>query len=192
MKKLFVLVLVCLVVSGVSAQPLKIGVKGGLTFLSTDAVSKISTDNRIKSKDVGFTVGVVSRFTIPVIGIYAQPELVYNYAKYNVYRMDDARKLTYNNLELPVLFGLNLLFIRINAGPVFNLKTFDGKDNYFHVYRPNVGYIAGLGLSLGRFDFDVRWQGYFSKENRKFDLNYVNQGIKVNDKFITTSFTYFF
>ncbi|MCC8089435.1 MAG: hypothetical protein LIO79_09290 [Rikenellaceae bacterium] len=194
MKKIAAIIVMTFIATGISAQPLMLGLKSGVTILSTDVTSKLDTEyERIKSKDAGFTLAVVSRFTIPVVGIYMQPELVYNYARYDVYGEPNLHsKLTYNNLELPVLFGLNLLFVRINLGPVFNLKTFDGNDNKFHVYHPNIGYIAGFGLSLGKTEFDVRWQGYFSGKNNKFALHQDGQGIKVNEKFVSITFTRFY
>lgn len=190
---LMIIALVSITAAGM-AQPLKLGVKAGMSINSVDITSIDDAASKVKSKDVGFTVGLVSRFTLPLIGLSVQPELIYNHSKYNIHDVNGINhKVSYNNLELPVLFGLNLLFIRLNAGPVFNLKTFKDKDNYFDVYRPNVGYAAGVGVTLlGRLDFDLRWQGYFSGKNKNFTLRNQDQALKVSNTFITISGAYFF
>lgn len=193
MKKTLLIILFAVIAGVASAQPIKLGVKAGMSFNSVDVSSVEDAFSKIKSKDVGLTMGLVSRFSIPFTGMFAQPELVYNHSRYKVTNASgDKFNISYNNIELPVLVGLNLLFVRLNAGPVFNIATFESGSNNYNIKRPDLGYVAGFGLSFAKFDLDLRWQGYFRGKKKHFTVDRPDQNLRVNNTFVTLSASYFF
>lgn len=195
MRRLLLIAITLFIAGSALSQPIRLGVKAGVSTLNTDIRNIHDVRRELKSRDVGFTAGIMMRLSVPFTGIYAQPELMYNYARYDFIYEDGSRsKLSYHNIELPVLFGYKILIFRANVGPVFNLKTFNKGSNYFDVYRPDVGYIAGVGATLWKFDIDLRYHGYFQKTVKHRDLNdvHLNDDMKVNNGMITlTVGTYF-
>jgi hypothetical protein len=77
-------------------------------------------------------------------------------------------KQKFQYLEIPVLAGLKLGPFRVNAGPsghLFLNKTGDlFKINNYDVNFSGLtlGYTAGVGLDIGKFMVDVRYDGNFS------------------------------
>ena len=195
MKKLIlVCALLCLTAGTASAQLLRFGVKGGVTMLSTDvkaAASSSSAWSEFKSKDAGWNLGVMARINIPLSGLYIQPELVYNHAAYEMRNLGSGgtEKLKYGNFELPVLLGFKILFLRANVGPTFTLSHMSSGD--FDVKRPDIGFQAGLGVTLGKFTADVRYHGYFNKNWKDLKISDVSQTLKANEGYWGISLGYF-
>ncbi len=190
MKKTILILAFVFISGNIFAQPIQFGVKGGFTVLSTDIKNEGFNAQRLRSKDTGFSVGAYGRFTMPMTGLYVQPEFMYNHAVYKLDTDQFTGKVKYNNFELPVLVGFKLFFLRANAGPVFNLSTLDKSNNVYNIYRPNVGWAAGIGATLlNKLEIDLRWQGYFGK-SKDFNLGY--QDLKVKDGFTSITIGYLF
>lgn len=106
--------------------------------------------------------------------LFLQPELVFNSNSFDVSWKEVGKtainvgKQKFQYLEIPVLVGLKLGPIRINAGPsghLFLNKTGDlFKINNFDVNFSGLtlGYTAGAGLDIGKFMLDLRYDGSFS------------------------------
>ncbi len=186
MKKTIVLIISLLFAGTLAAQPLQFGVKAGLTMLSTDVRSWNDAREKLKANDVGFTAGIMARLNLPVPGLYVQPELIWNNARYKITDSEGKKtKEAYNNLELPVLVGFKLLFFRANVGPVFNLKTFEKGSNNYDIHRPDIGYQAGFGVTLRKFEVDFRYHGYFGKSTKGFSAEHLNDKIKVKNSYLS-------
>lgn len=76
----------------------------------------------------------------------------------------------FTNVDFPLLVGVRLAKVfRINAGPVLTFRTSDNGNlgDTFDQYASDrdyfrkglIGYQAGVGLDLGKFLFDLRYEG---------------------------------
>lgn len=169
MKK-FILVLATLTFSiAAYSQGFEIGIKGGLNIAAAGAVKDLVPGVGISSKNT-YNGGVYGRLKIKLIGIFVQPELVYNTRGYNFDITANGK--TYNikqqayYLDVPVLVGLKMFkFLRVYAGPNFQylLKNeITGIDNIVSfqktdMKKANTGVQLGFGLDLSKFRVDVKY-----------------------------------
>ena len=178
-KRLLTLLLLAAGLTLTTAQAqIRFGVKAGLN-LNTSDVKKVFQDGEIGTHDnpVGYHFGLQARIQTPLLGLYIQPELLYNSntTRFNyipAVKTDNYFKLRKTDLDLPVLLGFKILLFRLNAGPVFkvNLKekvlnkgvseNYEVKSSFKNKY---VGYQAGIGLDLMSLTFDIRYNGNFGK-----------------------------
>jgi hypothetical protein len=124
----------------------------------------------------GFHGGAFVRLTF--FGIFIQPELLFS-TRTDEYTVIDKNnplpsgtyvaKQSFNKLDIPVMLGLKLGPLRINAGPTGSLlinspkaliSNPDFKNNYT---RMTFGYQAGLGFDLLFLTFDLRYEGSLQK-----------------------------
>jgi hypothetical protein len=106
-----------------------------------------------------------------------QPELLFA-SRTDEYTIADAdnpaseiiKKQQFNQLELPIMLGLKLGPIRLNAGPSARLLINSPKDliddpNFKAMYHGlTFGYQAGLGVDiLKRITLDLRYEGSLQK-----------------------------
>ena len=186
MKKL--LTLACAALISVSALagnnnslPLfSFGIKAGYTANQQKFdINTLLSSDAFKKNAAGFNAGIVARMDIPVVPIYVQGELVYDWGKFKGVQLAEGLStsdVTTNNLSIPVLVGVgigssNIVKIRANLGPVFNimstakfsnLKNAESYENVFH--RPAVTWTAGIGVDLFNIMVDVRYNGVFKKK----------------------------
>ena len=109
--------------------------------------------------------------------LFLQPELVFNSNTFDVSWKEVGKsavnigKQKFQYLEIPVLAGLKLGPIRLNAGPsghLFLNKTGDlFKINNYDVNFSGLtlGYTGGVGLDIGKIMIDLRYDGNFSGNN---------------------------
>jgi opacity protein-like surface antigen len=184
MKKLFAFILI-VIVSIPAFSQIKFGLKAGVstTSLSMPSMSTITsgsttyTVNGLTSAKYGFHGGAFVRLTL--FGVYVQPELLFS-TRTNEYTVSNitnqaspvsyVAKQSFNKLDIPVMVGLKLGPIRLNAGPAASLLINSPKDlitnpDYKNNYnRLTFGYQAGLGFDLlGLLTFDVRYEGSLKK-----------------------------
>lgn len=179
MKKRLLLLAVLLTAALTTAQAqIRFGVKAGLN-LNTSDVKKVFHDGEIGTHDnpVGYHFGLQARIETPVLGLYIQPELLYNSntTRFNyipTVKTDNYFKVRKTDLDLPVLVGFKILLFRINAGPVFkvnlNEKVLNKRVSQLYEVKSSlknkyVGYQAGIGLDLMSLTFDIRYNGNFGK-----------------------------
>jgi len=181
MKKLLTIVLIALISIPAFSQ-LKFGLKAGLSTNSISMDKAISltgqagqyTVQALKSANYGFHGGLFMRLTL--LGIYVQPELLFATSEnsYNVTSpgninpVEVSQKL--NKLSVPVMVGLKLGPIRVNAGPAASVsigspKSLVNDANLKDLYsKASFGYQAGLGFDLLKtLTFDVRYEGSLKK-----------------------------
>jgi len=184
MKKLIVIAFVVLVSIPAFSQ-IKFGLKAGVstTSLSMPTIKTITsgttsyTVDALTSAKYGFHGGVFVRVTL--FGIYLQPELLFS-TRSNDYTVTNVTnqaapvsyvaKQTFNRLDIPVMLGLKLGPLRLNAGPSGSLLINSPKDiitnpDYKNNYsKMTFGYQAGLGFDLLNFlTFDLRYEGSLKK-----------------------------
>lgn len=181
MKK-FIVILFVLLVSIPAFSQIKFGLKAGVstTSLSMPTIKTISsgttsfTVDALTAAKYGFHGGAFVRLTF--FGIYIQPELLFS-TRTNEYTVTNVQtstsivaKQTFNKLDIPVMLGLKLGPIRLNAGPAASLLINSPNDlisnsDYKSRYsKMTIGYQAGLGFDLLNFlTFDLRYEGSLKK-----------------------------
>lgn len=176
MKKTFVLAsLICFAVA-LQAQ-VKVGFLAGLN--TTDLEARDLFDNgeslklSIKDADYGFHFGLFAQAKVGKI-FYLQPEVVFNSTKVDFQVQDLSNNLPetvltekYNNLDIPVLFGLKLGPLRVGTGPVAHvflnsnseLTEVEGYEQNFEKLK--FGWQTGVGLNIWKFIVDLKWEKNF-------------------------------
>ena len=106
-------------------------------------------------------------------GVYLQPEFLLNSSK-QTYDLEDLGSIgtwsglfseTYLHLDVPLLLGVKLGPLRLNAGPVGHilldatseLKSLAGIEKDFRDLT--IGWQGGIGFDIGRLTLDVRYEG---------------------------------
>lgn len=152
-------------------------------------------DNSGKN-NTGFNVGLSAKVNLPVTSLYVMPEVYYTNIK-NSIEVTDVSTATKTELEaksdrldIPVMLGYNLLGDMLSAfvGPVFSYNL--SKDNTFKNFKESetkdfgVGYQFGANVVLKKLVLNARYEGAFSKDQRKFvntvagansEINYDNR-----------------
>ncbi|MDJ1497828.1 porin family protein [Cytophagaceae bacterium DM2B3-1] len=193
LKKLFLvsLFLGCIQLTQAQDKPpfFTFGPKAGVNF------STLVRDTRNFSADyrLGYNAGLFLRFNVG--RLYIQPEGIFSTkgASITINQSVDPDvksgkyELKLYNVDIPVLIGLTLiqnkLFnIRVFGGPMasYNLNGEGVKDflketgSVEEAYKKAIlGYQAGLGLDLGSFTIDARYEGSFTETG---DWDRVNLG----------------
>lgn len=170
MKKIFIVLFALLLAAPLYSQ-LKFGVKAGastdftftdLTFKNTDV-----TIQSLKEAEWGVQGGVFMR--VSFAGLYVQPEFLIATATNSV-SYDDVEAggapviyhQKFNKINIPVLVGLKIAFLRVNAGPAASILIGDPKEiiQGATYKKATFGYQAGVGLDLfKRLTFDIRYEG---------------------------------
>ena len=154
----------------VSAKgPIRFGVRGGLQTQSICASKDEVLGLFGADKNFGYQLGIMARFDMPIM--FIQPELMYSSHRFTM-NMEDgvSGKVSLKNVELPVMVGAKVAFLRVMAGPVFNLMN-DTRNKMGRttmavnsdITRSLLAYQLGVGVELGKIIFDVRYGGQFKK-----------------------------
>jgi opacity protein-like surface antigen len=196
MKKLLAIVLVVFLSIPAFSQ-VKFGIKAGVstTSLSMPTVKTIQagtttfTVDALSQAKYGFHGGVFVRLAL--IGIYIQPEFLFS-TRTNEYTVKDVQtsassvvKQNFNKFDIPVMLGLKLGPIRLNAGPSASILINSPKDlitdsslksNYS---KMTIGYQAGVGLDiLKTLTIDLRYEGSLKKYQNQIEN--LTGGTKIN------------
>ena len=149
--------------------PIRFGIKAGIQSQSLHASKDEVLGVFSADKDFGYQFGFVARINFPML--YIQPEL--NYAKHRfTMDMEDGAttKVKVINIELPILVGWKIAFVRLFAGPVFTLMNDTGNKLKntsaainTELAKSLVGYQLGGGVEFGRVNVDMRYGGQFKK-----------------------------
>lgn len=161
------------------AQSFGVGLKGGLNFSSLD--------NNLQGRYTGtagangFVAGAWARAGF--LGFFAQPELLYSQRKGAFTSSIDGTAVinTLSYIDLPVLVGYKLTFVRFNMGPNFqflldaNQKASElARDPNFskgNFESSSVGFQAGVGVDLLKLSIDLRYDGNFSSIGKEITVN---------------------
>ena len=182
MKKSILIVLSAFIMFPAFSQ-VKLGLKAGLstTNLKMEDVKTLTSGetqyvvDAIKEAKYGFHGGAFVRFS--VLGFYVQPELLFasRTDEYTVADVDNPaseiiKKQQFNQLDLPIMLGMKLGPIRLNAGPSARLLINSPKDliddpDFKTMYNSlTFGYQAGIGVDIiKRLTIDLRYEGSLQK-----------------------------
>jgi len=176
MKKLLFTLLLIGSFSIASAQIFNIGIKGGINYNSNGDLrgagfSEIVDNVRISSdEETGFHVGILTEMKLP-LWLYLRPELYYEHTESSYKGEHDKTKLKLDKINVPILVGIRFLGIgRAFLGPSFHytistsLKDTPSFDNIKKISSDDfsVGGQIGVGLNLGKFGADIRWETGFT------------------------------
>ena len=182
MKKFILIVFSVLIVLPAFSQ-VKFGLKAGLSTTNlkmSDLKTLTSGETQyvvdaIKGANYGFHGGAFVRFSM--LGFYVQPELLFA-SRTDEYTVADAanptvetiKKQQFNQLDLPIMLGLKVGPIRLNAGPSARLLINSPKDlidnpDFKSMYNSlTFGYQAGIGVDIiKRLTLDLRYEGSLQK-----------------------------
>lgn len=144
------------------------GIKAGLNLnkIRTEGTLNNSWKESLDTK-TGFSAGIFARIGNTV---YLQPEILYTERNGKIEAVTGGLyDVKFKSLDVPLLVGVKILsFLRVNAGPVANIKlkeegsffdTVKTGTNNDAIKNSTFGYQAGAGLSFGKIDIDVRKEG---------------------------------
>ena len=180
MKKFILIVFSVLLVLPAFSQ-VKFGLKAGLSTTNikmADLKTLTSGETEyvvdaIKGANYGFHAGAFVRFSM--LGLYVQPELLFasRTDEYNVTELDNPTvvvKQQFNELDIPIMLGLKVGPLRLNAGPSARLLINSPKDlindpDFKSMYNGlTFGYQAGIGIDIiKRLTIDLRYEGSLQK-----------------------------
>lgn len=180
MKKFILIVFSVLLVLPAFSQ-VKFGLKAGLstTNIKMEDLKTLTSGeteyvvDAIKGANYGFHAGAFVRFSI--LGLYVQPELLFasRTDEYNVTELDNPTvvvKQQFNELDIPIMLGLKVGPLRLNAGPSARLLINSPKDliddpDFKSMYNGlTFGYQAGIGVDIiKRLTIDLRYEGSLQK-----------------------------
>jgi len=199
MKKIFSILLLSTTVAA-SAQ-ISFAAKANVlvpTSSATWANFKAAASNTISQKGdnmVGFNVGLSMKVDLPT-ALYVMPEIYYSNFKNEVTVDNIAGGQTTieaksSRIDVPVLLGYNLLGDLLSAyvGPVasFNLAKDENFESFVQTVNAKeftVGYQIGAQSEIKKLILSARYEGAFSKDQRKFvnavagsnqEINYDNR-----------------
>ncbi len=180
MKRHLIVLPFLLSLASVNAQ-FEAGIKAGLH--SSDLVSEgiviSSGDNTYKlnflDSEYGIHFGLYTR--VSLLGFYIEPSVVFNSARVN-YLLEDfdengpfevIKNESYNYLDIPVLIGMKLAFLRLEGGPVAHLyinstselTDINGYEQKFK--NATYGFHVGGGVDFWKLRLRVTYEGNLSK-----------------------------
>lgn len=176
MKKILVLLFATLLAFPAFSQ-IKFGLKAGVstdfTLTQQTLTEAAGTPVNIvlekaKNAEWGFQGGVFLRASFA--GLYVQPELLLatatntlNYSgTIDGNPVDEILEQKFTKVNIPVLVGFKLAFLRINAGPAASFLLNDPKEliDVATYKKATFGYQAGIGMDLmKKITLDVRYEG---------------------------------
>jgi Outer membrane protein beta-barrel domain len=179
-----------LAVATMQAQTLKYGVRLGLStnqIKGEQLIIKNAKDIKQFQMSVidakyGYHGGAFLR--VGLTGrLFVQPEVLFNSSsvEYNLKDLtkpsmvQTVAKESYQNIDIPVLVGLKLGAIHLQAGPVGHVFISSKSDipttsnEYVQKFQSmTYSYQAGAGLSVGHLLFDVKYESDLSKFGNHF------------------------
>jgi len=184
MKKLMMTLALGLASLGsLNAQVFQIGARAGVNRADVTVNEIFDMDDELEQKltsgtqDYGYHLGLYTRFKL--LGLYVQPEALFTKLNTEITideyenRMptgntDDAR-ISYTRLDFPIMVGLKLGPVRVNAGPIASRVitnetegiSIDLQDGSFWSYQ------AGIGLDLWKILIDLKYEDGFNSQTNQ-------------------------
>lgn len=178
MKNFILTLLGLFLVFSVNAQDFSIGPKIGVSQanISVSGDDFVSGDNNI-----GYHLGLFVR--MGGSSIFIQPEFLYtntggSFVQKQTNGTDISIDANFNRVDIPFMFGFKLAdFFRLQAGPVASILIDYRIEDALQVpmevdYNTStIGYQAGIGLDIGNFILDLKYEnslGKISKSSTTF------------------------
>jgi hypothetical protein len=185
MKKFFIVIFTLLLATPLFSQ-VKFGIKAGVSTdfpyssqeLIGDGVDLVLED--LENAQWGFQGGAFLRAAFG--GFYVQPELLIATATNTLtlegtvdgQPFNEVLDQKFTKLNIPVMLGFKLAFLRIHAGPAASILFSDPEeltDVKATYNKATFGYQAGVGFDLfERLTFDIRYEGNLSKFGEEVEI----------------------
>jgi len=137
--------------------------------------------------NVGFNVGLSLKASLPA-SFFLMPELYYTNFKNEFTTANTTFDIKSSRIDLPVLVGHKVLgdMLGVFVGPVasYNLSKEDTFNDFKENARDNftVGYQFGAQLEIKKLILNARYEGAFSKDERKFISNVSGEEIRYDNR----------
>jgi hypothetical protein len=188
MKKLIlILAELLLIITTTDAQMFKFGIKAGIGFssLKIEDITDISDGGDVYDLVtgegvMGYHIGVQTQIKLAMLLI--QPEVYFNAGGGTVEQIvengpTEVLNVNFSRIDIPLLVGVKLGPMRINAGPVgsFVLSETSDLDEIQDDYTlftnaMTWGFQAGLGFNISKISIDARYEGSLSKLGETLSL----------------------
>jgi hypothetical protein len=188
MKKLILVLIATMFVFTVSeAQFFNYGIKAGIGFSNLKMDDITGIDNGSEVYDLitgesvtGYHVGLQTQIKIAMVVI--KPELYFNAGGGTLEQVvengaTEVLNVKFSRIDVPILAGVKLGPIRINAGPVGSFVISETTDLTqiepdFELFTNSMtwGFQAGLGLDVSKLSIDARYEGSLSKLGETFSV----------------------
>jgi hypothetical protein len=188
MKKLILVLIATMFVFTVSeAQFFNYGIKAGIGFskLKMDDITGIDNGSEVYDlitgeSVTGYHVGLQTQIKIAMVVI--KPELYFNAGGGTLEQVvengaTEVLNVKFSRIDVPILAGVKLGPIRINAGPVGSFVISETTDLTqiepdFELFTNSMtwGFQAGLGLDVSKLSIDARYEGSLSKLGETFSV----------------------
>lgn len=165
---LFSLFLIC---TTAKSQLINLGIKAGLNVQQLDIkeFEGMQTIEELNSTDqkIGFHGGLYANINLPAFHI--RTELLYTYINYELSSTSISNEVKnfdfeFNRFDVPILAGLKLGPLRMNAGPVMSFTISEPNEAFEKGIKDATwGYQAGIGIEIKSICIDIRYEGPFSK-----------------------------
>ena len=185
MKKFFIVIFTLLLAAPLYSQ-VKFGIKAGVSTdfpyssqeLIGEGVDLVLED--LENAQWGFQGGAFLRASFG--GFYVQPELLIATATNTLtlegtvdgQPFNEVLDQKFTKLNIPVMLGFKLAFLRIHAGPAASILFSDPEeltDVKATYNKATFGYQAGVGFDLfERLTFDIRYEGNLSKFGEEVEI----------------------
>ena len=185
MKKFFIVIFTLLLAAPLFSQ-VKFGIKAGVSTdfpyssqeLIGDGVDLVLED--LENAQWGFQGGAFLRAAFG--GFYVQPELLIATSTNTLtlegtvdgQPFNEVLGQKFTKLNIPVMLGFKLAFLRIHAGPAASILFSDPEeltDVKATYNKATFGYQAGVGFDLfERLTFDIRYEGNLSKFGEEVEI----------------------
>lgn len=199
MKKIFLIALLLLTATAVNAQ-VKLSAKIGTSFNVSDMAYSHTNILTAHNNPMGFHAGVALKIKlIPLL--YIQGDALYNNTNYK-FNVVNGGYVKYSNhaIEVPVVVGLQVAFLRVYAGPTFsfNLATNEMKSIDCNAVIENpgkynkFGYQVGVGFDIAKkVTLDVSYNGKWTSTNHIINVNNIGVSNTAKDRYISLSVGFF-
>jgi len=194
MKKLILVLIVSFfLVQIADAQLFKFGIKAGIGYsnLKIEDLTRVGSGQDLYDLATGdgvmaYHVGIQTRIKIAML--FIQPELYFNDGGGTVELLEsgdppgtgDLMNIDLKSVDLPILIGVKLGPLRINAGPVgsyvisepsISMEIANAVEDYTVITSGMTwGFQAGLGVDLSKISLDVRYEGSLAKLGDEFTI----------------------
>jgi hypothetical protein len=200
--------------NSIDAQSFKYGLRFGGATTAIDATAQTikganNTDSLIvnlQSSNFGIHAGVFAR--VGVADFYIQPEVLFNTKsqEYTVYNLqaetENILEDKFTSLDIPIMLGYKYSSLRFQGGVIGSMVLTNSNDliEYFATQEDlvtslegfNWGWQAGLGLDIGKFMIDLKYEGNFNRVANDITLygNTYNFDARLNRFIVTFGYSF--
>lgn len=191
MKKVFILIAFFALTGIAKAQIFEIGAKAGISSSNLD-FKDVQSLNLSTENNNTYNFGIYTRLKAPVIGLFVQPELMFNNRSSNVTIENNGKESRFvtkvQSFEVPVMVGFKFVkLVRVYAGPNFQFVTKQETENIdsdplmtvSESEKTNTGFQVGAGLDLLKFRVDLKYD-MTNNMGSPFTYNGTSPNLKAN------------